>query len=154
MDVASIAPFLDAVVKIMPQLGFQNVTRGRMSVSDLSKITSRGVLVIVGLTRQLSGTVVYNLTEEGARKIASQMMMGMPVEAFDAMAESAISELGNMLAANAAMIFEQQGTNVDISPPTIVVGNSNTSTAMNLRRIIIEVIIDGIPLEVNISLAS
>ncbi|KYZ75486.1 chemotaxis protein CheX [Anaerosporomusa subterranea] len=154
MDVKSIAPFFDAILNVMPQLGFQNVTRGRMSVADGNKIASNGVMVIVGLTHQLRGTIVYNMTEESAKKIASKMMMGMPVPDFDAMAESAISEMGNMLAANAAILFEAQGAKIDISPPTLIVGDSYTSTSGNMRRIIVEVLVDEIPLEVNISLNS
>jgi chemotaxis protein CheX len=154
MNVESIVPFLDAVVKVMPQLGFQNVARGRMRVSDSNKIASLGVMAIIGLTHQLRGTIVYNMTEQAAKMIASKMMMDMPVPVFDAMAESAISELGNMLAANAAMIFEQKGANIDISPPTLIVGDSYTNTAANLRMIVVEVIVDEIPMEVNIALIS
>lgn len=152
MDVKSIAPFFDAILNVMPQLGFQNVTRGNMSVSDINKVTSLGVMAIIGLAHQLRGTVVYNMTEESAKRLASKMMMGMPVPVFDAMAESAISELGNMLAANAAIIFENQGTKMDISPPTLIVGDSCTSTTGDLRRIIIQVLIDEIPMEVNVAI--
>ncbi|MDF2500075.1 MAG: putative chemotaxis phosphatase, CheX [Anaerosporomusa subterranea] len=154
MDVKSIAPFFDAILNVMPQLGFQNVARGRMSVADGNKIASHGVMVIVGLTHQLRGTIVYNMTEESAKRIASKMMMGMPVPDFDEMAESAISEMGNMLAANAAILFETQGAKIDISPPTLIVGDSYTSTSGNMRRIIVEVLVDKIPLEVNVSLNS
>lgn len=154
MNAAIISPFLDAVVNVMPQLGFAEIARGRMAVSDENKIASLGVSVIIGLTRQFSGTVIYNMTEESAKKLASQMMMGMPVPNFDAMAESAISELANMLAANAAIIFEKQGITLDISPPTIIVGDSFTSTPAQLRRIMIEVLIDKIPIEINIAITS
>ena len=154
MEAAMITPFLDAVVTVMPQLGFQQVVRGKMGVSDGNRIASLGVMVIVGLTRQYKGTVVYNMTEESAKRLASQMMMGMPVDVFDAMAESAISELANMLAANAAIIFEKQGTVMDISPPSIIVGESFTTTAGKLKRIIVEVLVDQIPIEVHVSVSA
>lgn len=152
MDVAQITPFLEAVAKIMPELGFASVTRGKMSVSLTNKIASLGVMVIVGLAHQFRGNVVYNMSEESAKTIASKMMMGMPVPVFDAMAESAISELGNMLAANAATIFESRGAKMDISPPTLIAGQSYASTASNQQRIIIEMLVDGMPLEVNIAI--
>lgn len=154
MDVKIIAPFFDAILNVMPQLGFQKVVRGRMSVSDSNAISSLGVMVIVGITHQLRGTIVYNMSEDSAKMIASKMMMGMPVVNFDMMAESAISEMGNMLAANAAMVFEQQGEKINISPPTLVVGDSHTSTSGNRRRIIVEVFVDEIPIEVNVSLSA
>ncbi|MDR3561136.1 MAG: chemotaxis protein CheX [Negativicutes bacterium] len=154
MDAAKITPFLDAVALIMPQLGFGEVKRGRMSVSVSDKISSLGVMVIVGLTREFRGNIVYNMTEDSAKKIASKMMMGMPVESFDAMAESAISELGNMLAANAAIIFEKQGAKMDISPPTLIAGESHASTQGVQQRIIVELLVDDIPIEVNIAMAA
>jgi len=151
LDASKITPFLDAVVKVMPELGFRSVTRGRMSASVTNKIASLGVMVIVGLAHQFRGNIVYNMSEDSAKAIASKMMMGMPVPVFDSMAESAISELGNMLAANAATIFEGQGAKMNISPPTLIAGDSFASTAGNQQRIIVELFIDGLPLEVNIS---
>lgn len=154
MDVRSVAPFLDAIGEVVPKLGFVNIKRGRISVNENSKIASMGVMVVVGLTNQLRGNIAYNMTEDSAKKIASTMMMGMSLQVFDAMAESAIAELGNMLVANAAMIFEQQGVKVDISPPTIITGQSFASTASSAQRLVIEVFVDEIPMEVNVSLAS
>jgi chemotaxis protein CheX len=151
LDVANITPFLDSVAKVMPELGFQSVTRGRMSVAVTNKIASLGVMVIVGLAHQFRGNIVYNMSEASAKAIASKMMMGMPVPVFDAMAESAISELGNMLAANAAIIFEKQGAKMNISPPTLIAGESYASTSGKQQRIIVELLVDGLPLEVNIA---
>lgn len=154
MDAGQVIPFIDAIVAVMPQLGFQDIKRGQLSVSDDNKIASLGVMAVVGITHAIRGTIAYNMTEESAKKIASKMMMGMPVLTFDEMAESAISELGNMLAANAAILFEQKGTIIDISTPTLVVGDSHASTAGNIKQIIVEVIVDEIPIEVHISVAS
>jgi chemotaxis protein CheX len=154
MDVKNIAPFLDAVGEIMPQLGFQTVKRGRISAMNTPKIASLGVMVVIGLTNQLRGNIAYNMTEDAAKQIASKMMMGTPVPVFDAMAESAISELGNMLAANASMIFERQGQLIDISPPTLIAGDSAASVSSSPWRLSIEMLIDGIPLQVSIALAA
>lgn len=154
MDIKNVAPFLDAVGEVMPQLGFQAVKRGRISAMNTPKIVSLGVMVVIGLTNQLRGNIAYNMTEDAAKRIASQMMMGMPVPTFDAMAESAIAELGNMLAANAAMIFERQGQLIDISPPTLIAGDSSASVSSSPWRLSIEMLIDEIPVQVSIALAS
>jgi chemotaxis protein CheX len=151
MDVRKIEPFLSAMNSVMPGLGFQQVKRGRLSVSDSNKIASLGVMVVIGLTQQIRGNIAYNMTEDSAKRIASKMMMGMPVESLDAMAESAIAELGNMLAANAAMILEQQGTRLEISPPTVITGQSFASSVTDAKRLNIEMFVDDIPLEVNVS---
>lgn len=152
MDVKVISPFLEAIAAVMPQLGFQTVERGRLSLGQGNKIDNLGVMVVVGLTHEIRGNIAYNMTVESAKTIASKMMMGMPVETFDPLAESAIAELGNMLTANAAMIFEKQGSQIDISPPTVITGNASATTAA-AQSLIVEVKIDGIPLIVNVSVA-
>jgi chemotaxis protein CheX len=154
MDVRNVEPFLNAVGSVMPVLGFRSVKRGRVKVCESSKVPSLGVMVVIGLTQQLRGAIAYSMTEDSARKIASTMMMGMPVDAFDAMAQSAIAELGNMLAANASMILERQGAKLNISPPTVVTGKGFASTEGGAKALNIEMFVDEIPLEVNVAIAS
>ena len=83
----------------MPQIGFDTPKRTKIYLRDKNAV-SRGVTVIVGFSKELRGNVVYNMDEDSAKFIASKMMMGMPVAEFDSMAQSAISELSNMLTAN------------------------------------------------------
>ena len=122
MDAKLVNPFVDAFVAVMPQMGFPEPKRAKMSVKTKNAI-SLGVAVIVGFTKQLRGNIVYNMSEDTAKFIASTMMMGMPVEKLDEMSISAISELGNMIMGNAATIFSTKGILIDITPPTVCRGN-------------------------------
>ena len=89
---------------------------------------------------------------EHAKSIASTMMMGMPVAEFDDMAQSAVSELANMLTATAATIFSNVGITVDISTPTMLYGNE-VSVKMNASRVIcVEMNAEQHPFHINISL--
>lgn len=95
MDAKLVNPFIDAFMTVLPQIGFQEPARAAMTVKD--KMTqSLGVTIIVGFTKQIRGNVVYNMSEDTAKYIASTMMMGMPVENFDEMAQSAVSEMSNI----------------------------------------------------------
>ena len=114
MDAKLVNPFVDAFVAVMPQMGFPEPKRVKMNVKTKNAV-SLGVAVIVGFTKQLRGNIVYNMSEDTAKYIASTMMMGMPVETFDEMAQSAISEMSNMLTANAATNLTGLGLDVDIS---------------------------------------
>jgi len=107
MDVKNVNPFLDACALVLPQLGFTSVSKKNITVSD--KVNAKGVAISVGIIGDIKGTVVYNFSEENAKKIASKMMMGMEVPDFDDMAQSAISELTNMLTANASIEFSKIG---------------------------------------------
>ncbi len=121
MDAKLVNPFVDAFTTVMPQMGFPEPKRVNLNVQEKNAV-SLGVAVIVGFTKQIRGNIVYNMDEETAKFIASQMMMGMPVNEFDAMAQSAISEMSNMLTANAATNLAGLGMEVDISTPSLTIG--------------------------------
>ena len=112
-------------------------------------VQSNGVLVNIGLIGMLSGNVLYNIHSDSAKKIASKMMMGMPVNELDAMAQSAIGELGNLLAANAAIALEGLGVQIDISPPTLIIGDSFVATNQETKNIVVGMNIDDCNIEVN-----
>lgn len=125
MDAKLVNPFVDACTAVMPQIGFDTPKRTKIYLRDKNAV-SRGVTVIVGFSKELRGNVVYNMDEESAKFIASKMMMGTPVAEFDSMAQSAISELSNMLTAKAATNLTKLGLEVDISTPSLTVGKNFT----------------------------
>ncbi len=150
MDVKYINPFISAFTNVIPQLGFNRVEKGNISVKKKDSVGT-GVIIIVGIVGAVKGNVVYNIGLENAKKMASSMMMGMPVNDFDEMAQSAISELTNMLTANAATCFTELGIVIDISTPTLLHGE-NISISMTSNEVIcIEFLVDDIPIEINIS---
>ncbi len=146
-----IKPFTTAVTDVLPQLGFQCVTQKEITVKS-KKIIASGVVVTLGIVGDKKGNVVYTINKEGAKNIASIMMMGMPVEELDDMAKSALSELSNMLTANAGINFSNDGITVDISVPTLMYGD-DIELSMNKDEIICaEFDVDGIKLEISIAL--
>ena len=150
MDVKYINPFIEAFLSVMPQLRFEKVEKTNLSLKDCN-LTYTGVIMTVGIVGEIKGNVVYYLDLESAKKVASTMMMGMPVDDFNEMAQSAISELANMLTANAATFFSNIGITVDISTPTLLYGDQ-VSVKMNSNQILcIQLLADGIPIDINIA---
>lgn len=152
MDVKLINPFLDAVTTILPQMGFAEITKGKVSVREKSA-PSLGVTVLVGVTKAVRGNVAYNMPESTAKFIASTMMCGMPVNEFDDMAQSAIAELANMLTATAATNLAAMGITVDISTPSLTTGDGFNVKISSEQYLSIEMLICSNPFEVNIALA-
>lgn len=150
MDVKYINPFLQSFLNVLPQLGITNIKKSKMSLKG-KEIESHGVVIIVGVVGDAKGNVVYSTTTECAKKIASLMMMGMPVEELDDMAQSALSELANMLTATAATNFSQVGVNINISTPTLVHGDFTANTGVN-KTVCIEMLVEDMPFEINVSL--
>ena len=114
-------------------------------------ITTSGVLVILGVVGAVRGNVVYMIDIEAAKSIASTMMMGAPVDEFDDMASSAISELTNMLTANAATAFSKNGIIIDISTPSMLQGENISINMSSDTVLCIQLLADDIPIEINIA---
>ena len=129
MDAKCVNPFIESFTAVMPQLGFSNIRLGKLNAKS-KEVTGSGVVVVLGIVGDIRGNVVYLMQTDSAKKIASTMMMGMPIDEFDEMAGSAISELTNMLTANAATCFSNIGIRVDISTPTMLQGE-NMSVKMS-----------------------
>ena len=153
MDAKLVNPFIDAFTTVMPQMGFQEPKRTKMSVKD-KVAESLGVSVIVGFTKQIRGNVIYNMSEDTAKYIASTMMMGMPVESFDEMAQSAISEMSNMLTANAATNLTAMGLEVDISTPSLSVGEKFQIKISGEQYLTVEMDLGGHPVGLDIAVAA
>ena len=79
-------------------------------------------------------------------------MMGMEVAVFDDMAQSAISELTNMLTANASIEFSKIGKNINISTPTLVTGKELGIKVSARKVLVVEMEADGINFFVNIGI--
>jgi len=150
MDVNHINPVLEAFKNILPQLGLSNIQKKGISVKG-KYIESMGVVIIIGIIGDVKGNIIYGMSIDTAKKIASIMMMGMPVENFDEIPQSAISELVNMLTANIAMNFSSDNINVDISTPTLIQGEFTASSNAD-KVLCVEMSVDGMIIEVNISL--
>ncbi|HAF31944.1 MAG: chemotaxis protein CheX [Anaerovibrio sp.] len=150
MDVKLVNPFIDAFTTVLPQMGFPTPQRTGMTVNNQNAV-SQGVAVIVGFTKEIRGNVVYNMSEDTAKFIASTMMMGMPVESFDEMAQSAISEMSNMLTANAATNLTALGLEVDISTPSLTVGSDFQIKISNEQYLCVVMDISGHQVEIDIA---
>ncbi|WP_425448568.1 chemotaxis protein CheX [Dethiothermospora halolimnae] len=121
MKVEYVNPFLTASKDILVQVGNIALEQKKPFMrKDISLIDS--IAVVVGVTGNLKGQIVINFTEETGKKLASNMMGGMPVATLDEMAKSAISELGNMIMGNASTKLFDIGIKTDITPPSILAG--------------------------------
>lgn len=150
MDVKFINPFLSSVTNIMPMFGISDIKKKNISIKGKT-LSSNGIMIILGIIGDVKGNVVYSTDIESAKKIASMMMMGAPVTEFDELAQSAISELTNMLTANAATEFSNMGVSINISTPTMMYGNAIEAKVSTDKVICVELLLNDIPFEINVS---
>ncbi len=150
MDVKYINPFIESFANVMPQIGFNSTNIGKLSVKGRDLIYS-GVIIIVGIVGAIKGNVVYHIDLEFAKKIASTMMMGMTIDEFDEMPQSALAELTNMLTANAATRFYDLGIQIDISTPTLFHGENISAKMSSNQTVCIQMFADENPIDINIA---
>lgn len=150
MDLNYVNPFCESFESVMPKIGLTEVKNNGVSLKGRF-LESQGIMIIVGIMGDIKGSVIYSTTLENAKKLASVMMKGKPVYELEGIAESAVSELTNMLTANAATNFSMKDITVKISPPILMYGNFTANASTN-KVFCVEMVIDDMILEVNVAL--
>lgn len=80
--------------------------------------------VFIGITGDLPGRIILD-GPESAFACLGEKMFGMPIEG--EMVESFAGEVVNMIAGNMGVALAAKGIKIDITPPTIIVGDSKIS---------------------------
>ncbi|MBP1761273.1 MAG: putative inhibitor of methylation, CheC [Firmicutes bacterium] len=90
---------------------------------------------------------------DSAKCFASKMMMGMEIDSFEYIAQSAIAEMGNMVCANTCTQFTNIGIDdVDISPPTVLISDLGTVNLPVNQTIMVSFNVDGIDVNIYVGL--
>lgn len=152
MDVKLINPIMNAFSEVLPQIGFDSVERKSVSVVSNSLINP-GVVVNIAMIGQIKGVILIGMSIDAAKDFVSKMMMGMQIVEFDDIAQSAVSEVSNMVSAGACTRFCDIGVNgLDISPPTLIMGQGGTVKFPVPVVIDISFLADNIPVNLYVGL--
>ena len=100
-----------------------------------------------------SGQVVISFSLDSALSVASAMMGGMPVLELDEISKSAISELANMIMGNTATILASRDIGIEITPPSMLMGEKLMISPANMQTISIPLFIgDSKRMDIDVSL--
>ena len=147
MDAKLANPIIDAFMDVMPQMGFPMPKRLRVYLQDRNVI-SNGVMLKVGFTKQMHGNVVYNMTVDTARYIASTMLLGVPVVKFNELTQSALREMSNVLTARTATHLSELGIEVDITTPEIFLEEDYTIKISEAQYLTVEMELGGYRIDI------
>ncbi len=114
-------PFANGLTEVFQQFGVTDISRSNLELKE-NLYMDYEVCLIVGITDDIQGNLGISMPSPTAQELASIAMGGMEVPQLDEMAKSAITEISNMVTAAAARTFSSMEKNVDITPPTLVVG--------------------------------
>jgi chemotaxis protein CheX len=123
MKVEYINPFIEASQSIIRETTGLSTKVGKIYIKN-TPFKGDNVIVLIGITGAIQGSVTLSLKKTLTFKIASAMMGGMPVVELDEITKSAVAELSNMILGNAANIFYKNNISIDITPPTVLTGEN------------------------------
>ncbi|MCP4575547.1 MAG: hypothetical protein GY846_04615 [Deltaproteobacteria bacterium] len=118
MDRRYVKPFLDAIKDVFETMIETSFTLGRPGLKK-EKAPSYEVSSIIGISGEVSGSVVINLSKETALELASGIL-DEDLTDLDEDCIDAIGEIANMVAGNAKAGFPEKSTSLSV--PTVIVG--------------------------------
>lgn len=152
MNVDHINPFIQASRTVMKTVANIDVTLGKVYLKT-SPYSSDTVVVVVGLMGALRGQVLFSMDKPVALQIASAMMMGMTITELDEMSKSAITESANMILGNAATLLYNNGVKIEITPPSLMMGDNIQISTPNMKTLCIPLLLNtGGKIELDIAL--
>jgi chemotaxis protein CheX len=134
MKVEYINPFIKATTEVFKTMLNTDIATGKPYIKA-SPFATDALVIMVGITGEIRGQAAITMNTELAKNVASTMMMGMPVDELDELSKSALSELANMIMGNSATLLFNQGVNIDITPPTLMIGDNMQISAGSMRTI-------------------
>ena len=140
MNVEYINPFIQASRSVLKTTVNMEISVGKVYLKT-APYSSNYIAIMIGLMGKLKGQVIINMDKPMASKIASGMMMGMPVNELDEISKSAVAEAANMILGNAATIFYNQGIKIEITPPSLIMGENMLISTPKMKIICVPLII-------------
>lgn len=152
MNVEYINPFIEASQSVLMMMTGEKPKLGKVQLRK-SPFGSENIAVIVGLTGKIRGQVIISFSQDSALAVASAMMGGMVVTELDEISKSAISELSNMIMGNTATLLASRDIGVEITPPSLFMGEKLMITPANMQTISIALCIsNGNKIGIDVSL--
>jgi len=153
MNVDYINPFIEASQSVLMMMTGNKPELGQVYIRK-SPFKSDNIAVVVGLTGKIRGQVILSFSQKSALSVASAMMGGMVLTELDEMSKSAISELANMIMGNTATLLASRGIGIEITPPSMFMGEKLLISPANMKTICIPLNVGGENMiDIDVSLA-
>ena len=123
-----INPFLMAGMQLLKDVSQIETKLGKPTAKQ-AHFEDDTIVIMIGITGEMKGQVMLAFPNHIACRVAGNMCM-MEATQMDDLFMSAICELSNMIMGNAATIFSTKGIGIDITPPTVCVGNMTFTSSV------------------------
>ena len=150
MRVEYINPFSEAAYNILSQVLSEDIKRGDLYLKSTC-MPVMGVAAIVGLAGDVEGRVIFDMTLDTALKIASAMN-GEEMSEFDELARATITELANLITAQAVTKLYDLGFKFDLTPPALFTGENMKISNNDIEALIVPMTAPQGRVEINVAI--
>ncbi|MBI3399714.1 MAG: chemotaxis protein CheX [Deltaproteobacteria bacterium] len=130
-----INPFVEATHNVLEDVIKTIVHKGKLSLSG-GPVASRGLLVVIGLTGDAEGQVLFDMEAETAVKIAC-IMNDKKFDSVQPMVIDSIAELVNIITGKVLTILNDKGFNLRLTSPMVFTGNATMSSGIRLETLVV-----------------
>jgi len=150
MKVEFINPFVQAVTEVLESELGSAPERGNIGLQR-SAYTSNEVTAVVAVAGEVAGMVMFAMTAKTAQGMVSKML-GQDFPEFDALAQSGIAEIGNVITGRAAVLLSEAGFPSDLAPPMLLIGKNTMISTLDVQRLVIPMETEFGSVEVQVAL--
>ena len=150
MRVEYINPFSEAAYNILSQVLSEDIKRGDLYLKSTC-MPVMGVAAIVGLAGDVEGRVIFDMTLDTALKIASAMNNEELAE-FDELARATITELANLITAQAVTKLHDLGFKFDLTPPALFTAENMKISNNDIEALIVPMTAPQGRVEINVAI--
>lgn len=151
MKAEFINPFIGAAYDIIKRVTEIEATKGELSLAN-SPVRGDEVNVVIGVTGDLKGQIIFCLSEATALVFASRMSMNLTTETFNELAKSAICEMANMILGRAVTSLSERGYFCTLTPPALLLGKNVVVSTQVLKFLVIPLETKYGPITINAAL--
>ncbi|MGP1593732.1 MAG: chemotaxis protein CheX [Treponema sp.] len=150
MRVEYINPFSEAAYNILTEVLQEDVKRGDLYLKSTC-MPVMGVAAIVGLAGDVEGRVIFDMASATALNIASVMNQEKLTE-FDELTRATITELANMITAQAVTKLHDLGFTFDLTPPALFTGENMAISSSDIEALIVPMETAQGKIEINVAI--
>ncbi len=143
--------FIRSAVEVFQKEAGVHLTRKDLSKKD-SPMPSLPVSIILGITGQIRGQVVYAMDQNFTYEVARAMLPNKLPAEVRRMANSAVSEIANMITGQASISLAGDSGKIDLTPPAVLMASDLAMDFLDVPTIALSLISEIGLLEINIAL--
>lgn len=150
MRVEYINPFVESAFNILKEVLNADVKRGELYLKSTT-MPVLGVAALVGLAGDVEGRVLFDMSKQTALAVASTMN-GEQLTTMDELVKATVTELANMITAQAVTKLHDLGFRFDLTPPALFTGENMEVSDHEVEALIVPMETPQGKIEINVAI--